>query len=158
MKTYNLNLVSLSFILVAALMVGLVISRPLSVGRSQVMPVFMGEEISAVKAKTIAIAQPVPQPKVLAPMPIVPPSVSYSVLPEYPVSALRQGIEGVTVLSLYVGLNGAAEKVAVKSSSGTEALDQSAVAAVSQWQFAPASQAGAALASWFEIPVRFEVK
>lgn len=145
---------------------------------SKNVPIFMGEEIivkkaekaktavmaekaiTAVKAETIVKAQaaPLPAPKVAVPLPIVPPSITFKVLPVYPASALEKGREGIALLSVYVGLSGQPEKIEVKTSSGIAELDDSALKAVSQWKFSPAAQGGQALASWFEIPVRFELK
>ena len=87
----------------------------------------------------------------------MPPTVSYSVLPKYPVSALEQDLEGVTVLSVYVGTAGKPEKIDVKQSAGFSEFDESAEAAVSQWIFSPATQGNAAIASWFEVPVAFKL-
>jgi TonB family protein len=180
MNIKSLPLISIGMILVAAIAVSYLISRPALFLRESSMPVFMGEEITvvqkgvegvrgvekavkaqkAIKAERASrvISQPVPQPKVAAPLPILPPSISHRILPEYPVSALEQGLEGTVLLSIYVGMNGSAKKVEVKNSSGVSELDTSAVKAVSQWKFNPAAQGGKAVASWFEFPVRFEVK
>src|SRR3989339_799437 len=126
--------------------------------------VLMGEEVfvsstakTAVQAASKAVSAPAPMPTAVAPLPIFPPKVIYSILPQYPASALLQGLEGTTLLSVYVGLNGAAERVEVKTSSGLAALDEAAAAAVAQWKFNPATQGSAAIASCFEVPVRFVV-
>lgn len=174
MSARNLSLVAVGIILLAALTVGFLVSRPALWVRNRNIPVFAGEEITvkavtAIKSKTAlkveravkavkAKTMPVLEPKLATPLPIFPPKIFYRVLPEYPVSALEQGLEGTTLLSIYIGAAGKPEKVEIKSSSGVAELDQSAVAAVSEWKFNPASQGGAAIASWFEIPVRFEVK
>lgn len=141
-------------------------------------PVFMGEEIlvqrgvkavTAVKGITAvrteravtavkATTAPMPTPKVAAPLPIIPPAVTFKVLPEYPASALEKSLGGMVVLSVYVGLNGQPEKIETKVSSGIAEMDGSAAKAVSQWRFNPASRGGTAMASWFEVPVRFEIK
>lgn len=164
MKTKTMSLVTLGIILVAAVAVSYLVSRPMAMEREKVVPVFMGGELTVpnkiVKpiSLTKVISAPIPQPEISAPLPIVPPGISYRVLPQYPASALKQGLEGVTVLSVYIGLNGTIQNVGVKSSSGVAELDQSAMAAVSQWKFNPASQGGTALASWFELPVRFTLQ
>jgi len=177
MKTKNISMVAVGTILAAVVVVSYLMARPALFVRESSLPVFMGEEViiqkstdktvkalkgrtavKAEKAVTAVKAEGIPVPKVAAPLPILPPRVSYRVLPEYPVSALEQGLQGTAVLSIYVGLSGAAEKVEVRSSSGAAELDASALAAVSQWTFDPASQGGAAVASWFELPVRFEIK
>lgn len=140
------------------------------------VPVFMGEEvivkksvvnaIPLVRPVTLAKAEKVANPAKIAsapipnspvPLPIIPPTITNKVLPVYPVSALEKGITGGIVLSAYVNLNGAPEKIETKTSSGVKELDDAAIKAVSQWRFSPATQAGAALASWYEIPVKFEL-
>jgi len=175
MKIKTIPLIAMGMILIAAVAVSYLISRPgLFVGQRK-MPIFMGEELIVKKAvegvggvrmaskaevnKVIKAASvPAPQPKVATPLPIFPPRISYSVLPNYPASALEQGLGGIAILSIYVGLTGDPEKIEVKSSSGIAELDESAVTAVSQWKFIAASQGGRTLASWFELPIRFEVR
>lgn len=162
MKTAKLSLMALGIILIAAVLVSYLLVKPAFFIGHREAPVFIGNEVivnnvAPVKASAAELIKvvPVPAPRVAAPLPIVPPSIAYSVLPLYPAQALEKGLEGAVLLSVYVGLNGATERVEVKSSSGAVEFDQSALAAVSQWKFNPASQGGAALASWFEIPVRF---
>lgn len=178
MRTKTMSLVAVGMILMAAIIVSYLISKPALFVSQKSMPVFMGEEIiiqktgvravkalkekTAVKAdkavKAMRVASvPMPQPKVAVPLPILPPSISYRLLPQYPMSALEQGLQGTAILSIYIGSSGAAEMVNVKSSSGVAELDNSAVSAVSKWKFSPASRGGAAVASWFELPVRFEI-
>jgi TonB family protein len=164
MKTKTLSLISIAAVLTAAVMVSYLMTRPALFVKESSIPIFMGEELIIQKAaeKTVTAVKvqsvPAPVPKVAAPLPILPPRVSYRVLPEYPVSALQQGLQGTAILSIYVGLSGAAERVELKSSSGVAELDRSAVAAVSEWKFNPAIRGGAAIASWFEVPVRFAIK
>jgi len=171
MKSQNLSMIAVGMILVVGIMVSFLVARPVSMVQPREMPVFMGQEVAVQraveglrgqdKAKKAVKAQraikAVPQPKAVTPLPLVPPTVSYRVLPEYPVSALEQGLQGTAILSIYVGLGGVAERVEVASSSGVAELDNSAVKAVSQWKFSPAMQGGAAVASWFEMPVRFQI-
>jgi protein TonB len=159
-------------ILVIAVAVSYLMARPSVFVRQSSAPVFMGSEITVqrtaarpaavVKAKPAikaqAVSQPLPQPKIAAPLPILPPRISYRVLPKYPASALEQGLAGTVLLSVFVGGNGSAQKVAIKSSSGVAELDTAALNAVSQWKFDPATQGGRAVESWFEFPFRFEVK
>jgi len=110
----------------------------------------------AAKLKEIAVPQPI-NPVSIVP-PITPPRVISQVLPEYPASALENEIEGMTLVQAYVGLNGAVDRTEIKTSSGNADLDVSAVKAVFQWTFSPALQGGAAIASLFEVPVRFSIK
>jgi protein TonB len=123
-------------------------------------PTFVYEEVvvhkTAVAVKPAAL--PIPLKPVSLPLPVLPPQIISQVLPEYPAEALKAGIEGLVLVQAYIGLNGEAERVGIKTSSGNIELDQSAARAVAQWRFAPATQNGAALASWFEVPVRFSIK
>lgn len=168
-KAKEVSLQNLAFYLTLSLVAaaGVVAFRPHQIV-SQSAPVFYGEEVTVqtaakptvlVKAQSAAktISTPAPVSPAL-PLPIVPPAVTFKVLPAYPASALEQGVEGTVLLSVYVGLSGKAEQVETKLSSGVKELDAAAINAVSQWTFSPASQAGTALASWFEVPVRFELK
>ena len=173
MRDKNMVLVAVGMILVSAIIVGYLVAKPIGFAQKKEAPIFWGEEIAVqsksatligqkvspkasavVRATKVIGATPTPQPKVL---PIFPPSISYSVLPEYPVSALQKGLAGTTVLSIYVGLQGKPEMIKVKTSSGVSELDRAASLAVSKWQFSPAMQGGAAIASWFEVPVSFVI-
>jgi len=164
-KEISLKNIVLFLIFALALSAGYFIAKP-QVAATKSVPVFMGEEIVVQKADKAAVAikiakaatLPVPQPKVMTPLPIIPPSITYKVLPAYPSSALEKGLEGAILLSVYVDLSGQSEKIEMKLSSGISELDDSARLAVSQWKFSPATQSGAPLASWFEIPVRFTIK
>jgi protein TonB len=109
-----------------------------------------------VQAKEVAVSKSTNPVSVT--LPINPPMVISQVLPEYPASALENEIEGVAMVQAYVGLNGKVEKTEVKTSSGNENLDASAINAVSKWIFSPATQGSASISSWFEVPVRFSIK
>jgi TonB family protein len=169
-KEMSLENMVLLTVLVASVAVSVYLARPQS-RLSSNTPVFIGEEMTvrgqgkanvgmkagrAIKAIEVpkALTQPSPVQTSL-PLPIVPPSVTSQVLPAYPATALQHGVEGAVVLSVLVGLSGQADQIMVKASSGAEALDAAAVQAVKQWRFSPAAQGGSALASWFELPVRF---
>ena len=177
-KAKDISLNNLVVFLVLSLAISALMFIPkLQVSSTQNLPVFMGEEVvvhkahkanmaymaekayTAGKAETAAkvMAMPAPQPKVINPMPLIPPSITYKVFPAYPAAVLEQGKEGIVILSVFVGLGGQPGKIETKTSSGIAELDNSASAAVAQWKFSPASQAGQAIASWFEVPVRFVI-
>jgi protein TonB len=124
------------------------------------VPTFVYEEVVVhqTAAPVKAAALPAPIKPASLPLPVIPPQIISQVLPEYPAEALKAGTEGLVMVQAYIGMSGAAEKIEVKTSSGNTELDRSAVQAVTQWRFTPASQSGAALASWFEVPVRFTIK
>lgn len=54
--------------------------------------------------------------------------------PEYPLAALRENIQGVVVLRIYLNIHGFVKKVQVVKSSGYYLLDEAAKKAVLQWQ------------------------
>ena len=134
----------------------------------RVYPVFAGEEVrvarqAIVKAAPVVAAnpaamQPAMQPIRAVPLPIIPPSVTRQVAPVYPQTALENSLEGAVLLSVYIGDNGQPWKVEVKNSSGNSAFDLAATTALWQWRFNPASQGSSALASWFEVPVKFALE
>lgn len=77
--------------------------------------------------------------------------------PVYPAFAREQGWEGVAVLKVLVGKEGAAAKVIVERSCGYKILDDAAYNAVKKWRFQPAGIGRMSFASWVRIPVRFQL-
>ena len=102
------------------------------------------------------IAKEVPAP--VPPLPIVPPQILNSVIPVYPETAFNKGVEGVSLVAAQIGIDGSVKNIAIKTSSGNIDLDNSAMAAVSSWKFIPSAQGGAAIASVFEVPIKFVIK
>ena len=112
-----------------------------------------------VQAKVEAKSEVAPAPKpAVAPLPLIPPRVIFKALPQYPGSALAEGLEGTALLSVFITKSGDAGKVEVSNSSGIADLDKAAVAAVSEWKFEAARRGGAAVESWYKIPVKFQIK
>jgi TonB family protein len=64
-----------------------------------------------------------------------PPKLIRRVDPVYPVEARRQGIEGIVLLQVYVGLGG--EVLDARVIKGQPPLDDAAIEAVRQWQYTP---------------------
>lgn len=77
--------------------------------------------------------------------------------PDYPLEALRAGMQGTAVLSVHISAAGAASRVTVYRSSGHPVLDAAALQSVQQFQFTPARMDGVARASWARIPIRFAI-
>ncbi len=69
--------------------------------------------------------------------------------PDYPRMALRLGEQGEVHLSVLVDDQGRAVDVRITRSSGSTRLDQSAVDAVREWRFTPATEDGKAVADWY---------
>ena len=90
--------------------------------------------------------------------PLARPLGGYQVKPRYPESARRQGIEGTTLLKIYVTDTGRVQDVLVERSAGHEELDVAAMEAVKKWRFDPARRGNQPVAVWVMLPVRFELR
>ena len=84
---------------------------------------------------------------------LVPPVPRHQPPPERPTAARHR--TGTVLLRVLVAADGAVAKVRVHESSGVPLLDGAAARAAHGWRFHPATRAGAPLAAWVEIPVRF---
>lgn len=78
--------------------------------------------------------------------------------PYYPLAALQAGIEGRVVLRVQISAAGRAAKILVETSSGLASFDESAIAAVRDWQFSPAKRRGLAVMHEVLVPVRFRIR
>jgi protein TonB len=78
--------------------------------------------------------------------------------PPYPREARKMGFQGEVLLKVEVLSNGLVGQVEVKKSSGHEILDRSALSAVKQWKFFPAKRGEIAIASWVNIPIKFQLQ
>jgi len=89
---------------------------------------------------------------------LVQPKYAENPKPHYPKEARKKGCQGEVVLRVEVLSNGLVGKIEVKSSSGYEVLDHSALATVKQWKFNPAREGENAVPLWVNIPIRFELQ
>ena len=81
----------------------------------------------------------------------------YAPRPIYPAAARSAGIEGATVLRMEVQPDGSVGGVQVMESSGSELLDEAAVAAVRKWKFAPWTVDGRAVVAQVEQVISFRL-
>lgn len=86
------------------------------------------------------------------------PQGGYQVRPSYPSSALRQGIQGTTMLKVHVLIDGRVGDVLVQQSAGHPDLDEAAIAAVRRWRFEPARRGSDPVAMWVLLPVEFQIR
>jgi protein TonB len=86
------------------------------------------------------------------------PRGGYQVRPSYPHNARRLGIQGTTLLSVFVAADGRVGDVVVKQSAGHPDLDQAAADAVKRWRFEPARRGSDAVAMWVLLPVEFRLR
>ena len=78
--------------------------------------------------------------------------------PPYPSLSRRMGEQGRVVLRVHVGADGAAGEVLLHASSGSQRLDESALATVRRWKFVPARRGAEAVAAWVLVPIAFTLK
>jgi protein TonB len=75
--------------------------------------------------------------------------------PPYPALSKRMGEQGKVVVRVFIETNGTASKAEVRTSSGFDRLDQTAVQTVLRWRYVPGKRNGVAEAMWFNIPINF---
>jgi protein TonB len=71
--------------------------------------------------------------------------------PEYPARALRDELEGTTILSFLIGTDGRVVETRIDKSSGSRDLDNAAKAALSRCKFTPGTVDGQAQESWTKV-------
>lgn len=85
------------------------------------------------------------------------PVISFFPKPPYPTLARRQSLEGKVELSLSVSPQGTVTEATVAKSSGSDALDQAAVASSYEATFQPARRAGVPTAAQKNVVVNFSL-
>jgi periplasmic protein TonB len=86
------------------------------------------------------------------------PRGGYQVKPSYPPSARRAGIQGTTLLGVFIAADGHVGDVVVKQSAGHPDLDAAAADAVRRWRFEPARRGSEPIAMWVLLPVEFRLR
>ena len=116
-------------------------------------------------AESTAVAPTPPTPAAAAPptpSPVVPPNFNAAYLrnpaPPYPAAARRAQEEGRVVLRVFVNATGEVEKVEVRTSSGAQSLDESALQTVKHWKFVPARQGDKPVAASVLVPISFRLE
>ena len=111
-----------------------------------------------------AVSASPPQPSVAAvpELPISPPSFNADYLhnpaPAYPASARRNGETGRVVLRVLVTAIGTAERVELRTSSGSRRLDSAALETVQRWRFVPARRGETPVSAWVLVPISFALE
>ena len=78
--------------------------------------------------------------------------------PQYPPLARRMREQGKVILRVLVDADGLAERVELRTSSGSARLDQSAQDTVKRWKFVPAHQGERNVAAWVLVPITFTLE
>ncbi|SEU34631.1 energy transducer TonB [Stigmatella erecta] len=87
------------------------------------------------------------------------PGVLQQVPPRYPRAARSEGIEGLVLVRVIIGTDGRIEPGSMQVLRSVAALDEAALAAVSQWRFSPAlGHQGKPVRVIVEIPIQFSLK
>lgn len=77
--------------------------------------------------------------------------------PVYPLLSRRQEEQGTVLLRVMVKANGTAGDIHVRRTSGYPLLDESALNAVQNWRFTPASVNNKPIAEWYQIAIPFKL-
>ena len=79
--------------------------------------------------------------------------------PRYPISELKNGVEGTVVLRVLVDIDGKPLDVSIETSSGNRNLDRSALQHVLKtWRFKPAMQNGQVVQAYGLVPIAFNLQ
>lgn len=77
--------------------------------------------------------------------------------PDYPPAARRRGLEGTVLIRVLISPDGIPGEARLLGPSGTDVLDQAALAAVLRWRFTPAREGNLAIEHWVDIPITFRL-
>ncbi|WP_434517007.1 TonB family protein [Dechloromonas sp. ARDL1] len=126
--------------------------------------------VEATQSTLPAPAAPVATPPEVKPAPPAPPAPEPVVqarfdadylknpAPPYPPLSRRMGEEGKVILRVSVTPAGTAESVEIKTSSGSQRLDESAQKTVRTWKFIPAKRGSEAVQSFVLVPIIFKLE
>ena len=126
--------------------------------------------IEATKSDLPAPAAPVASPPDVKPVPPAPPApepitqarfdADYlkNPAPAYPALSKRMGEEGKVILRVSVTPQGTADSVEIKTSSGSQRLDEAAQKTVRTWRFTPAKRGETAIQSFVLVPIIFKLE
>ena len=79
----------------------------------------------------------------------------HNLKPPYPPMSKRLREQGKVVIRVLIGIDGSAQQVEIKLSSGFDRLDQSALATALRWRYVPGKRFGVAEAMWINLPFTF---
>ena len=75
--------------------------------------------------------------------------------PAYPEALACEGVGGLVELMVTVGTDGRVGNVGLKRASGQRLFDEAAIAAVRDWEFAPATRGGKPVSTTISVPMNF---
>ena len=90
---------------------------------------------------------------------VLPPELIHRTSPQYTAEAMRAKIQGISMLSGIVGIDGTLQDIRIsRSLDGTFGLDQEAIKCVRQWRFRPGTKQGRAVPVYVTIEVAFNLR
>jgi periplasmic protein TonB len=78
--------------------------------------------------------------------------------PAYPPLSKRLGEQGKVVVRVFIDTEGNATQAEIRTSSGHDRLDQTALKTVQTWKYVPGKVNGEAKAMWFNVPISFALE
>lgn len=118
-----------------------------------------GDAPSGAPAATVPTPAVVPAP---TPAPLgetrAPRPLAANRAPDYPEPLRRARIEGTAWIHAVIEADGRVSGASVARSSGSDALDEAALAAVRTWRFEPALENGSAVQSEADLPIVFRLR
>lgn len=104
------------------------------------------------------VAAPAPAPVAKVELPTTNADYLRNPPPAYPRMSFRLGEEGTTIVRVFIGTDGRAQKAQVAKSSGYERLDEAARSTALAWQYVPGKRGGVPEAMWVNVPIKWEIK
>ena len=90
---------------------------------------------------------------------VLPPELIHRTSPQYTAEAMRAKIQGVSLLSGIVAVDGTLQDIRIaRSLDGTFGLDQEAIKCVRQWRFRPGTRQGRPVPVYVTIEVAFNLR
>lgn len=137
------------------------------------MPLAIADPTPSPHAVTGSTAPQPPAPPVAAPVsaappvPPAPPAPPRIQLPDsnadylnnrpppYPALSKRLGEQGKVVVRVFIDTDGNATQAEIRTSSGYDRLDQTALKTAQAWKYVPGKVNGEPKAMWFKVPINF---
>ena len=92
------------------------------------------------------------------PVPETPPKLVSEAAFQYPEELWDAGVEGETLLRLYISARGRVDSARVERTSRHAAFDSAALSGSRELRFEPARRGEEPVGAWFLLPVKFELE
>ena len=103
----------------------------------------------------VVVAKAVPAAPTPVELPVSDAEYLQNPKPSYPAISRKLREQGKVVVDVLIGADGSAQQARLKSSSGFDRLDATALATVQRWRYVPGKKGGVATAMWFSVPINF---